>query len=98
MIRVKHPVREDFSECSSGNGPGSYYETKDDAIHAFESVLTEYGLCFDPTDIIAMLGDDGRTNIDIYTNELECAKCVGCALLMWHKMPSGKWEFIGYLA
>lgn len=99
MIAVRDPVREDFSECSSGNGLGSYYETKDSAIHTFESVLVEYGLCFDPADIIAMMGDDGRTTIDIYTDELECARFVGMAVLMWHRMEeSGRWEFTGYIA
>ncbi len=99
MIKTRDSVHEDFSDCSSGNGPNSYYETKGDAIRAFESTLAEYGLCFDPDDMICMLGDNGCFMIDIYTDELECAKCVGRAMLMWYKMDqTGRWEFTGYIA
>lgn len=90
-IKAKHPVREDFSECSK------YYETKDHAIGAFESVLAKYGLCFDSMDIP---GDDGRTTIDIHDESGD--DYVGMAVLMWHRMmlmkESGRWEFTGYIA
>jgi hypothetical protein len=98
-IRVGHAVREDFSGCSSGNGRVNYYGTKGCAVSAYSAVLRAYGLCFDTADMICMLGDDGRINIDIYTDDSECARFVGCAMLMWHKMEvSGRWEFTGYLA
>jgi hypothetical protein len=98
-IRAKHPVREDFSECSSGNGGRNYYDTKSSAIRAYESALNEYGLCFDWEEILDMPGNDGRTMIDVWTNELEGSVCVGCAVMMWHRMEnSGRYEFTGYLA
>ena len=98
-IRVGHAVREAFSGCSTGNGCGSYYGTKGGAVSAYAAALREYGLCFDRANMIDMPGDDGRINIDIYTDELECARFVGCAMLMWHRMEvSRRWEFTGYLA
>jgi hypothetical protein len=97
-IRAKHPVREDFSGCTTGSG-GPYYPTKGDAVSAYSAALAEYSLCFDPDDMICMMGDDGRIEVDVYTDELECAVRVGRALLMWHRMEySGRWEFTGYLA
>jgi hypothetical protein len=98
-IRAKHPVREDFSDCSSGNGGKNYYETKGAAVHAYESALAEYGLCFDGDDMIDMFGDNGRVTVDIWTDVPECSESVGCAILMWHRMDmSGRWEFTGYIA
>ncbi len=94
-IRSKHQVREDFSECSSGN---TCYETKGCAIHAFESALAKYGLYFDPDNLIDMPGDNGRVMIGIYIDGSEYTKRVGCAVLMWYRMPSGRWEFVGYIA
>jgi hypothetical protein len=91
-------LRNDFAGCSTGSSPNSYYKTKGHAVSSFESVLTDHGLQFDPVNMIDMPGDDGRTTIDVYTDELECAGHVGCAVLTWHKMEvSGRWEFIGYL-
>ena len=98
-IRAKHPVREDFSECSSGNGGRNYYSSKGVAVSYYETILEAYGLCFNPDEWWDMTGDDGRIMVDVYTDELECAACVGCAVLMWHRMDqSGRWEFTGYLA
>lgn len=97
-IKARCPLREEFSGCSTGSG-GPYYLTKGDAVSAYSSALAEYALQFDPDNLIDMYGDDGRIGIDIYTDELECARFVGCALLMWHRMDcSGRWEFTGYLA
>ena len=97
-IKAKHPVREDFAECSSGNGCGSYYDTKGSAVHAYESALAEHGLYFDPDELIDLPGNGGRVTIDIYIDGLEYTECVGCAILMWHRMDqSGRWEFTGYI-
>ena len=91
-IRASHAVREAFAGCST------YYNTKGDAVGVYSDTLAEYGLYFDPADMICMLGDTGRIHIDIYTGEFECARLVGSATLMWYKMDqSGRWEFTGYL-
>ena len=96
MIRAKHPIREEFSECSTGSGE-NYYPTKGTAIHAYESVLAEYGFRFDPDDCFDLLGDNGHITLNIWSDELECALCVGWAMITWHRMPSGNYEFIGYI-
>jgi len=103
-IRSGHAIRNDFSECSSGNGPWTYYDSKGAAIRAFEAVLDGYGLCFDPDDFFDMPNDDGRVTIDIYTavatwgESDEKGDRVGIAILMWHRMESGNYEFVGYIA
>jgi hypothetical protein len=95
-------LRNDFAGCSTGNSPNSYYETKGAALRAFESVLDDHGLCYDPDDFLSMPNDDGRIEIAIFTYDAECDEtiaCVGRAILVWHRMEnSGRYEFIGYLA
>ena len=99
LIRVGHPVREEFSECSSGNGPNRYYKTKGQAVSEFGAVLSDYELQFDPADCMDMPGDEGRMVVEVYSNELECADYVANAVLMWHRMDrTGRWEVIGYIA
>lgn len=97
-IKARCALREEFSKCSSGNGSNSYYETKGHAVRAYESALAKYGLYFDPDDLMDMPGDIGHVVIDIYTDGLEYTERVGCAMLMWYRMPSGRWEFTGYIA
>ena len=98
-IRASHPVRNDFSDCSSGNGHGSYYDTKGHAVRAFEAVLNDYDLCFDPADCMDMPGDDGYMLVEVWTNDPLCTVYVGVARLAWHRMDcTGRWEFVGYLA
>lgn len=95
-IKAKNPVREDFAGCSTGNG-GPYYPTKGDAVSAYSAALAEYGLCFDCDDLIDIPGDEGRVAIEIWTDQLECAICVGSAIIAWHRMSSGRYEFTGYI-
>jgi len=97
-IRVGHPLREDFSGCSTGNG-GPYYPTKGDAVRAYSAALAEYELQFDPDSMIDMPGDNGCIPVDVYTDELECSRCVGRAIISWYRMDqTGRYEFTGYLA
>ena len=91
-IKVKHPVREAFSDCSSGSGP--YYETKGHAVNAFDAALQEHDFCFDPDELIDFYGDEGRRTINIRSDGGEY---VGLALLTWYRMPSGRYEFVGYI-
>lgn len=94
-IEADHLVREEFSNRTSGSN--DYYESKDHAICAFGCALAEYGLCFDPDDLIEMLYNDGCIRVDIYTRELECSKRVGRAALSWCRMDSDQWEVVGYI-
>ncbi len=95
-VKARHPVREELSGCSTGSG-GPYYPTKGDAISAYKSALAEWGLCFNPDDLMDMPGDFGCVTIDVCNDELECSARVGSALLAWYRMPSGRYEFTGYL-
>ena len=93
-IIVKHPVRELFAGCSTGSVRG-YYDTKGHAINAFDGALQTYALFLDRDDLADFYGDAGRKTIDVYN---EFGDCVGRAILSWYRMPSGRYEFTGYLA
>ena len=97
-IRSRCTLREDFASRSTGNQNGSgrtgYYTTKGHAINAYDGVLQTYDLCFDRNDLDGFDGDEGRKHIDIVD---EYGNCVGCALLMWFRMDSGRYEFTGYI-
>jgi hypothetical protein len=94
-IRAGHPIREEFSEWSTGNGRGVYYETKGHAVNAFDGALQGYDLCLDCNDLADFYGDEGRKTIAVHD---EYHRLVGWAILSWYRMPSGNYEFIGYLA
>lgn len=101
MARIKsnHPVREDFAACSTGcqcgAGRTGYYGTKGDAVSAFEAALAGHSYRFDCDEFISLPGDDGRITPSVCDGE---RNRVGFAVLYWHRMPSGKYEFTGYLA
>ena len=98
-IKANHPVREEFAGCSTGspNGAGrtGYYSTKGHAVNAFDARLQTYNLCLDRADTFDFPGDEGRKTIDVCD---EFDHCVGQAVFTWHRMPSGRYEFVGYLA
>jgi hypothetical protein len=94
-IRAGHPIREEFSEWSTGNGRGVYYETKGHAVNAFDGVLQGYDLCLDRDDLMDFSGDEGRKTIEVHD---EFGRCAGHAVLSWYRMPSGRYEFTGCLA
>ncbi len=94
-IKRNHPVREAFAGRSSGNDDGCYYSTKGAAVNAFDGELQTYSLCLDRSDLDDFHGDDGSKTIKVYS---EFGHCAGDAVLSWHRMDSGRWEFVGYLA
>lgn len=94
-IKRDDPVREAFSSCSSGNIPGPYYATKGHALRAFNAALVEHGYCLDAADCHAWSGDSGQIKVAVLTGQGEKA---GSAVISYYKMPSGRYEFIGYLA
>ena len=94
-IVVKHTVRELFAGCSTGSEYGCHYETKGHAINAFDGALQTYNLYLDRDDLADFYGDAGRKVIDVCN---EFGNSVGRAVISWYRMPSGRYEFIGYLA
>ncbi len=91
MIAAKHPVREVFASRSSG----SYYPTKGTAIDAFDGALGQHDFHFDREDLLGFDGDEGRKLVQVMDDG---EVVVGNALLTWYRMPSGCYEFVGYLA
>jgi len=94
-IKANHPVREAFAGRSTGSDHGYYYSTKGHAINAFDAELQTYDLGLSRNDWVDYNGDNGRANHQV---EDEFGKVVGCAVFSWYRMPSGRYEFIGYLA
>jgi len=94
-IRAKHPVREDFAGWSTGSGRGYYYPSKGHAVRAFDSALQGFDLHLDSEDLADFYGDDGRKIVAVHD---EYKRLVGWAVLSWYRMPSGNYEFTGYLA
>ena len=94
-ITRKNPVREAFSSCSTGNDLGCYYETKGHAVMAFDAALRihDYHLACDDTD--DFIGDEGHKVVKVRN---ENGDTVGWANISWYRMPSGRYEFIGYLS
>ena len=98
-ITSKNPVREEFSGCSTGNFNGSgrtrYYETKGHAVNAFDGALQGRDMWLDRDDLSDFYGDEGRKVIDVHGKD---AGWIGRAVISWYRMPSGHYEFVGYLA
>ena len=78
----------------SNNGRG-YYPTKGHAVNAYDARLQTYDLCLDRNDLDDFNGDEGRKTIAICD---EFDHVVGYAYLSWYRMPSGCYEFVGYIA
>lgn len=94
-IKSRAPVREHFSCCSSGNGGRNYYSCKGLAINAFDNALQDYSYHFDRNEMVNCPGDEGRATFTVCD---ENDHPVGIALLSWYRMPSGNYEFTGYIA
>jgi len=88
-MKFTKKLRNEFAGCSSGP---VYYESKGHAISAFDAVLESHGLHLD---FNAYGGDSGYGSYDVLDEE---SHCVGYAFLSWYRMPSGRYEFVGYLA
>lgn len=101
-MKINRTIRNDFAGHSTGsafNGIRSdYYPTKGHAINRFDGYLQEYDLGFDrddPTLCNGFGGDNGRATLTIVD---EFKAVVGYAVLSWYRMPSGNYEFTGYIA
>ena len=99
-LRISHigrdlQVREAFSDRSTGSERGCYYSTKGHAVNAFDGELQAYDLCLDRNDLSDFHGDDGHKAIEVHD---KFGHCAGHALITWHRMDSGRYEFVGYIA
>ena len=88
-------MRNSFAEVSTSS-PDGYYPTKGDAIQKFDRVLQHWGYMLSPNQMVDYSGNQGRAHIDIVDSITETVS--GIALLTWYRMPSGRYEFIGYIA
>lgn len=90
--KISKQCRNDFAGCSTGS---VYYETKGHATSTFEEVLKRYDLCLSGTAYVDYNGPVGRASHPVCD---DCGNEVGCAVFSWYRMPSGRYEFVGYLA
>lgn len=95
-IKAREPVREAFASRSSGNDRGAYYFTKGHAINAYDAALMEHGYRFDYADTQDLYGNEGRKLVRVVRDGTD--EQVATALLTWYRMPSGRYEFVGYIA
>ena len=86
---IPRKTRNAFARCSSGP---TYYDTKGAAVRAFDSALAPMELA--PLGTSTLHHDNGRSLIDV----LSGGEVVGRAFVTWHRMESGRWEFVGYIA
>ena len=88
-------TKQTRAQFASKSSSATYYHTKGDAVEAFNSTLTPQKLTLDFSYTMQMHGDVGRTTVPI----LDCCNhVVGEAMLSWYRMPSGRWEFTGYIS
>lgn len=94
-IKAKDPVCEAFAGCSSGCDGINYYWTKGAAVNAFNGALQTYDLCLDRDDLSDFHNNEGRKIVAVHD---EFEEVIGRAIISWYRMPSGRYEFTGYLA
>lgn len=88
---ISKAIRNDFAAVSSRS---DYYATKGDAIRAFDNELEAHKLSLDFDSLPDFNGNEGRALIPIVN---EYGSDVGRALLAWYRMPSGRYEIVGYI-
>ncbi len=94
MARDK-AVRNDFAGCSTGSGDSGFYKNKGYAIDAFEVALDGHGYHFSRGQFVNFDGEEGRRYKDICD---DFGAVVGSAVITYYRMPSGRYEFLGYIA
>ena len=94
-IHRKNPVREAFAGRSTNGKDVGYYATKGCAVRAFDNALLDFELAFAEEDCTGFDGDEGWKTLAV-CNTYNVR--VGYAHLSWYRMPSGRYEFTGYLS
>jgi hypothetical protein len=94
-IKRKAPIREAFAGCSTNGFGVDYCDTKGHAVKTFSNVLEDYNYHFDDDDCMDLPGNDGRATIAIADSD---NRPIGLAVLSWYRLPSGRYEAIGYIA
>ena len=93
-MKISSKLRNAFA----GKSSGTYYQTKGDAVAAFNEVLEAEGVLLDPRVTTQMYGDEGRVTPLLVDARTEEAVEGRLAVLSWYRMPSGRYEVVGYLA
>lgn len=103
-IKQNNPVRQAFAACSTGAPTGDwrgcvgYYKTKGHAVRAFDGALARYDLSLVTEDANDFNEDSGRATVGIcgiYGNDVGRT---ALAVLSWHRMSTGHYEFVGYIS
>jgi hypothetical protein len=92
-MTIARKIREAFAGCST-TGRNDYFVSKGHGVNYFDDVLRKFALAFDETEFADYSGDAGRVQRTIRD---ECLRPVGYAILSWYRMPSGRYEFTGYI-
>jgi len=95
-MRFSQATRNNFAAQSSG----ASYPTKSEAIRRFDGQLPN-STTLRSSDLNRMLGDDGQVLAEIVKvddDNYETDEVVGRALITWHRLSTGRWEIIGYIA
>ena len=93
--KISKATRNEFAGRSTGTDRTGYYSTKGHAINAFDGALAGSDCHLDREAFVDYNGDTGRANHPICDDDKHV---VGCAVLSWYRMPSGNYEFTGYIA
>jgi len=91
-IKRNHPARNEVA------GLPNYHDSKGAAVQAVDAVLNGYGWRLDYTQTMDLHGDEGRREITIYDNVDEPTEEIGCVILYWYTMQSGRIELTVYIA
>jgi hypothetical protein len=98
-MKLSKATRNEFASKSTTN---NYYATKGEAVAAFNEVLEAEGVRLSAMDTTQLHGDEGRVLADVVTVDPttgdELNQAVARAVVTWYRMPSGRYEFVGYLA
>ena len=94
-MRIPRKARNAFCLRSTGQARGAYYPTKGHAVCAFDATLQEHGFYLHRSDCMDFSGDEGRKTLIVCD---ENGAEVGYAIITWYRMPSGRYEFVGYIA
>jgi len=98
---ISRSLRNEFAGLSTGNENGRYYPSKGVGVEHFAQALANHEHEFDYAELQDCTGDEGYKVVRLYpagTVEQHPADSDGRAFLSWYRMPSGRWELIGYIS
>jgi len=90
-IKRNHPARNQICDLPT------YHPNKGALIQAVDAVLNEHGWRLDYTQTMSLYGDSGGGEYTILPNVDEPTEEIGCIMLYWYRMPSGRYELTCYI-